>query len=276
MSEILQGIDAPGMLEALETNSAEEVFCFSRGLPGAESHIDEEVTWFITHRRYLNSIVRTRFARNDKDYIDTKIDTIRDHFASHKVSLNWVVSPVTRPTNLGTYLEAHDIGHRADDLWMALDMQKMHEDSPQRRNLVIRECKNAQDLQVWKSVNVRGFDDFEDGAQIYYKNYVNIGFGDGMPWHHYVAWLHNTPIAASSLLLWAGIAGIYGVSTVPEARQQGVGTAVTIHALQQARLLGYRIAVLAPSDMGMGMYRRIGFEDFCTIQHYGWTFAEVS
>lgn len=268
MNEIIQEIGTPVMLEALEANSGEEMGCFGRGIPGAELHEDEELTWFITHRRYLNGVLRTRLARNEQAYIDAKIEQVRHHFLAQKVGLNWPVGPVTYPTHLGEYLVAHGIPQRTSDLWMALGLHTLDEPTQQGASLTIRECHDQAAMQVWKEVSGRGFNGFEEGVESYYENYLNIGFGDGTSWHHYVAWLNTTPVAAASLLVYAGLAGIYGVSTVPEARRQGVGAAITTYALQYARTLGYHIAVLSPSNMGINMYRRIGFRDVCTVQHY--------
>jgi predicted acetyltransferase len=92
-----------------------------------------------------------------------------------------------------------------------------------------------------------------------------------MEWRHFIGWLHDMPVASTSLLLHAGVAGIYGVTTIPEARKKGIATAMTKHALRQARELGYHVAVLSPSEMSLRIYQRLGFQHYCTLQHYGWT-----
>ncbi|HXX79773.1 MAG TPA: GNAT family N-acetyltransferase, partial [Ktedonobacteraceae bacterium] len=69
----------------------------------------------------------------------------------------------------------------------------------------------------------------------------------------------------------AGVAGIYGVATIPQYRRQGIAATMTLHALHEAHKLGYRISILSPSKMSDALYRRIGFRDFCTIMHHGWS-----
>ena len=57
----------------------------------------------------------------------------------------------------------------------------------------------------------------------------------------------------------------------PEARQQGIGTALTLEPLREARETGYRIGILHPSEMGVGVYGRLGFEECCKLSCATWT-----
>jgi len=46
--------------------------------------------------------------------------------------------------------------------------------------------------------------------------------------------------------------------------------AMTLAALREARHVGYRLAILTASPDGVGIYRRIGFREYCTISRYRW------
>ena len=81
--------------------------------------------------------------------------------------------------------------------------------------------------------------------------------------------LNGEPVATSSLLLAGGIVGIYDVSTAPEARGRGIGTAMTAAAVETARAHGYEIAFLQPSAMGKPLYHRVGFRECCICHVYG-------
>lgn len=67
--------------------------------------------------------------------------------------------------------------------------------------------------------------------------------------------------AVSVRLLHEGVAGIYGVATLEEARGKGLGAHVTAEPLRLAAAEGYRTGVLQASDMGYSVYQKLGFED---------------
>jgi GNAT superfamily N-acetyltransferase len=97
-----------------------------------------------------------------------------------------------------------------------------------------------------------------------------LSLGNALPWRHYVGLLHGEPVATSSLFLGTESAGIYCVATLPEARKQGIGAAVTLAALQAARDRGYHLAILQSSALGRNVYRRLGFREYCTYHLYHW------
>jgi ribosomal protein S18 acetylase RimI-like enzyme len=88
------------------------------------------------------------------------------------------------------------------------------------------------------------------------------------PWRHFVGDLGGAAVATSRVLLHQGVAMVHGVATVPEARRQGIGSALTVAALRHARDRGCRIAVLQASSMGQGPYRRIGFRAIAAYGRY--------
>ena len=76
-----------------------------------------------------------------------------------------------------------------------------------------------------------------------------------------IAELDGEPASTALTAVSDGVAVIYNVATVPEARGRGLGRLVTVAVLQEAHALGAGAAVLESSHMGYGLYGRLGFQD---------------
>jgi len=175
-----------------------------------------------------------------------------------------------RPTDLSPRLTAHGFTHGGNEPGMAVDLRVLREDVPVADALIIERVTDEQELNVWTNTLAVGFGEGEREAAWVGEMYRKIGLADDRPWRHYLGRLHGEPVATASLFLGAGVAGIYFVFTVPHARRQGIGAAITCTALDDARALGYRIGVLGSSAMGYPVYRRLGFQEYCKIGIYEW------
>lgn len=76
------------------------------------------------------------------------------------------------------------------------------------------------------------------------------------------------PVSTSLVYLRNGVAGIYGVATLPEERGKGLGAHMTVAPLRIARELGYRVGILQASEDGHPVYRRLGFAEFGKVPLY--------
>jgi GNAT superfamily N-acetyltransferase len=273
MEKIVQELIDPNLPAAIERNFAEEMLSFGRGLPGGEVHEDAELLWFFTGRPNLNGILLTHFAQDNTSYIDARIEETLDYFKKRRVDVGWSVGPSTQPLDLADHLEEHGFVYGIDTIGMAVALQNIHDNVHTSSTLTIREALDGEALLQLRDIETEGFGGSLEVAQTYYDAYVGVSFGRDAAWHHYIGYLDDKAVAITSLLLYAGIAGIYGVATIPEARRQGIGATMTLHALHEARTFGYKIAALSPSEMSQGIYEHLGFREYCRISHYGWSSA---
>jgi ribosomal protein S18 acetylase RimI-like enzyme len=77
----------------------------------------------------------------------------------------------------------------------------------------------------------------------------------------FVAYRGTEPVACAMTLVSHRVAGVFYVATVGHARRRGLGDALTRMAARAGFELGAEAAWLGASEMGAGLYRRIGFQD---------------
>lgn len=81
-----------------------------------------------------------------------------------------------------------------------------------------------------------------------------------------VADLDGEPVAAAAAIGSGETLGIYAVGTLERARRRGFGSAVTWAAIEAgASVWGSTTAILQSSDMGVPLYRSMGFAEIGTI-----------
>jgi GNAT superfamily N-acetyltransferase len=181
---------------------------------------------------------------------------------------SWHVGPSMRPRDLDARLQAAGFSYGGTEAGMAVDLHELTEEVPAAAGLAVERVRNRSQLSVWAGTLAQGFGEGAREANWVSTIFGRIGLGDDVPWRHYLARLDGTPVGTSSLFLGAGVAGIYFVMTVPEARRQGIGASVTLAGLREARAMGHRVGVLSSSKAGRSVYARLGFRAYCEIGLY--------
>jgi ribosomal protein S18 acetylase RimI-like enzyme len=149
---------------------------------------------------------------------------------------------------------------------MAADLETLNEPTQTVDGLEVWVVTDEEMLRTWAHAFTLGYGLPPDWESSVYDLQKILGFG--FPVRNYLGYLHGKPVATSSVFFGGGVAGIYSVSTVPGARRKGIGAALTLRPLHNAREMGYRIGVLQSSDMGFNIYQRLGFKHLCQIENF--------
>lgn len=265
MSEILKDFSTLALVAAIEANYWEFWAFFDRSTQ-VELHDDPEMMWLISGIPHpgFNGVFRTQLAPGD---IDARISETLARFKLRRLPMIWWTGPSTRPADLGKHLEAHGLTHIIEP-GMAVDLLALNEDLPQPSGLEIEHVRDVETLEKFGHAADIGFGMPDSVGKAILNIEASLGFAPHLPRRHYVGLLKGEPVATSTLLLGAGVAGIYTVATIPQVRGQGIGSAMTLASLREARAVGYRIGVLRSSQMGFNMYRRLGFREYCKVNYY--------
>ena len=268
MSQVVADLSSRALVLALETNMFEFYMAWGRS-PRGELHQGPDLIQVITGLpvALLNGVFDAQLTAQTAD---AAIEAAVARAAPHNVPMNWFVGPSSRPPELGTYLERHGFAPRSGLPGMAADLMALKEDRSPPTDLVIERVNDVEMLATWARTVWTGTGFPEEGREAFVELVSSVGIVPDTSRLRYLGYRRGAPVATSAMILQDGVAGIYAVATLPEARRQGLGTALTLAPLRDALDMGYRVGTLQASSMGCSVYRRLGFRQVCEFGVYAW------
>jgi len=256
-------VSAEGLARALEANVLDRIERLGRA-PAAELRDDGDLLRYATGLPLplLNGALRARLA---EDGAGRRVAEALAWFRERRLPMTWFVGPSSQPAGLGEHLAANGLV-RGGPPGMAVDLHALNDALPHPAGLEVVPVEDEQGLRQWIRVIVASFRLPPEVELPLAALYGSLGLG--WPARLYLGLWNGQPVATSKLLLSSGVAGIYWVGTLPEARGRGIGTAITLAPLREARAQGYRIGILEAFPLGINVYRRIGFRECGKIDRY--------
>jgi GNAT superfamily N-acetyltransferase len=263
---ILQDLSPAGVALALDANKIASGMLLST-LPNATLHNESGILWFETGLALdaYNGVLQTSLSR---EALPEAISRVLTHFQARNLPFHWRPGPSSQPENIGDLLEAHGILNDEDEPGMAVDLLAINEDLPAVPSLRIEEALSASQIRQWSETTFVGAPPETIDCVFTVHSYLPLGPENSV--RLYLGTLAGKPVATVKLFFAAGVAYIGRVVTIPEFRRRGIGAAMTLHALHTAHHAGYRVAVLTASPMGIAIYRRLGFREYCLVRSYAW------
>ena len=260
---------------AVQTN----LFALFRAMTALPNSEIEETTQLSRHltspdNPMYKGVWGTNLAPNE---VESAIHETIDWFKSRAAPFFfWWTGPGTTPADVGRYLTAHgliDMEGQTKEManyiistasgapGMVADLHKMNERVLDKvpQGFEINDAQNEKDLQDFKQVLIDGYDIPAPMADGWVQAAHEFGIGK-TPWRMVLGRLDGAPVATHIVFNSAGVVGVYGIAVVPSARGKGIGAAITLKPLLEARdKEGYNHAVLFSTEMGAPVYERIGF-----------------
>jgi GNAT superfamily N-acetyltransferase len=270
------GSNAPSD-ERLALATQDNLFALFRAmasLPGGESVQRHDLS--MHHAPVMNPMFNGVWAAHlMPEDVDRAVDEATAWFAERDVGLwFWWTGPGTMPADLGERLAARGLrsmAEQAEDLapgikaadrgspCMVADLASVDASlAAGPEGFEISPVSTEEDLEAFVAVLVEAMEIPAPVAAGWAEAAHSVGIG-ATPWAMYLGRLEREPVATNMLFTGAGVASVYGVATLPAHRGQGIGGAITLAPLLEARDEGYEHAVLFSSLMGVHSYERIGF-----------------
>lgn len=267
MSDILNDFSISALIHAVKANLYEFFRYLGRSRQTELFSSAALIRWHTTTPHpWFNGVLSTRPAS------DIDRHTVQDviaYFQSRSVSrFTWWLDPALTRADWDDLLRPH--GFRYDDRTpgLAADLQRLNPAGAVPPNLRITRVSDPDTLKEWTHTFITGYQlpaTWESGL-------LGLMTGIGLEWpvRNYLGYLDGKPVTTSSVFLGAGVAGVQFVATLPEARRQGLGAAMTLAPLHEVQEMGYRIGILQSSAVGLKLYKQLGFQHVCQMEHFYW------
>jgi hypothetical protein len=263
MTDILTDLSPSSLAVAIKANLYAFFQSFRNSTKAAVHDYSQGFRWYtaVAHP-WFNGFLSTQPPAEDAAQIVR--DTLAYFRSRNVASFTWWLAPSLEPNAWTQHLLAH--GFQYDDHTPGMAIALATLPPPIQHPLTIRPVEDQHTLAEWARTFMQGYEIPEAEMPTFLALIESLG--TNLPFRYYLGFLNDRPVAASTLFLGAGVAGIYNVATVAAARGQGIGSVMTLTPLYEARDMGYRAGVLQSSEMGYRVYQRLGFQKLCQIDHF--------
>ncbi len=226
-------------------------------VPGGEFYAGPDLKWAYTGTPVLNTILG---ANLDDSRIDERTAEVLARFDAWGVEVEWLLGSSTSPADLGSRLVARH-GFRREEprlQGLGLDLSVLPPAPAMPPGLTLQYVDHCDAVRRWHRLIRPEYRDL----------LVALGFGEHLPWRRYVGLLQGVPVAVGMLHLSGGTATLDFVHGPRDAQGRGITLALVWRLLYEARFRECRLAVLAADASGAGLYRRLGFREYCRVERY--------
>ena len=252
------------LIDALRSNYI-EYFRLFHNQHGIRVHVDQETAWIIANGPPGNHILRANLPSADTE---GSIDALLSRISSHTGGIRWLLFPQDRPRDLRDRLKRRGLIAGRGDQWMFRRLQHLPKSRPPS-SFCVSPVRDLPGLRAWWTASALGFGTSQRAAQRWYDAFRRHGLGQRPYVTNYNGMIDKTVVTTATLILTAGIAGIYDLSTPPVYRGNGFASALVNELLAHARSHGYTYAGLQTGDAEQ-FYQSLGFNTGFQEEEFFW------
>lgn len=213
--------------------------------------------------KYLNPVVQKENLTPLS--LDRLLEKMEVFYHDHHLPWVWVIKQdFLVKENLKSF---HNFGFDQIDESVAMvhlldgDFKENHQ-----KDFLIQEDK--EDLKAWAIPVKAAFRATYKNAKQYLERHQHYANNMGGI-KHFVGFYQDNPIASATLTVSPYGARLDDIAVYPTFQGKGYGKKILYHALFQAKSMGSARCFLEASQAGLGLYKKIGFQELFTNKIFG-------
>jgi len=211
---------------------------------------------------------------NEDEMEETIEEQLQYYNSKEKQGMMWYTYQSTKPANINQALDSKGFKPLGNPTpLMSCNLTNLPETKPVP-GLEIKPVRSEEDLEIFFEVIGSRWDLGDRVFDMKREVECRYGFGEDCSRQMYIGYLDGVPVSSNFLIYDDDVVGLYKIATLPEYGRRGIGTALTLKPLFDARKRGYNIAILQSSPMGYRVYERLGFREDGQSGWYMYTWAD--
>ncbi|WP_370089203.1 GNAT family N-acetyltransferase [Ekhidna sp.] len=205
---------------------------------------------------------------NNPELSDKELGEALKHYKANNLEYCIWINNKNLSQQVKNTFKTRGIEEQASEVGMGMDLNT-YEPISDNTHPNIKEVKNKEQLATYARVIAENWSPPDQNVLKYYNltadHYLNptnqikllIYYHEGQP----ASCVELFPTDEDTI-------GFYGFATLEKYRGRGIGTTLLTFALNKAKELGYKNAILQGTEDGLNIYKKMGFKDYSTYYEF--------
>lgn len=228
---------------------------------GGKSSFDFTTKHCFSLKSHAHAFSFNRVFNIEKQTSHQEIEEIKNYYGS--TPFMWVVDE--NDFSSAQMLEVNGFTYKYKLPAMTLNLDDIKNMNYQNGIIVKNVCSH-EDMKTWKRL-VHETKDFSDQDIQLFVDHIQSKSAESIK--YYIGYYFEKPVGICMVIEHQNCVSLHFLGTLLEYRRNGIGFALTHHALIQAKERGFKQALLLSSDMAKSLYLKLGFVEFGSVKIYG-------
>lgn len=190
------------------------------------------------------------------------------HFQSRNLDYCIWINKENLSSNTQMLFKELNIEEQASEVGMAMQF-KHYQYVENINHLNIRQVNDGESLAIYSRVIAENWSPTDQNVIDYYNRTAKHYLDPNNNIKLYIYYHEDRPVSCVELFPTnSDTVGFYGFATLEAYRGMGIGTTLLTFALNIAKELGYKTAILQGTEDGLNIYKKFGFKDYTTYYEF--------